>query len=620
MATPKEQLLSRTVYDTNGTTTIWDFAFSGGYLDPSHVKAYTENALGVRTALVINPATDLIGQFQLRIQPALAAGLELVIYRDTPKNLPLVDFTDESGFSEIALDTNAKQGVFIAAEAIDTVNALDVAAAIAAAERAGVAAVSAQASQLSAASSENAAANSAAAAANSASASQSARLAAESARNVASTEAAAAAVSATSADTSRTQAQASATAAQASATAAADSQTAAANSATAASSSATAAGSSASAANTSATAAAASQTAAATSASAAAGSADSAATSASNAIATLSNFAGRNKIINGKMDIAQRGTSFAAIASATYSLDRWRVDYTASVATISQQADVPSSNEFQSSLRFAVTTAAASIAAGDFALIEHRVEGFNVRDLVSRAFTLSFWVRSSKTGAHCVAFRNAVANNSGDRSFIAEYTINAANTWEFKTVTIGGGLITAGENWNWTTGRGLQVGWVLAAGTTLQTTAGAWQTGNFLATANQVNCLDTIGNIFAITGVQLEVGSVNTPFEHRPYGAELALCQRYYWQSESIASGELLFDLNGAAAGHRLISAVCGRLPVTMRASPTITVPAGTYTNVTSGSFILRGDLIAQGGTYTAAGRAFYQLSAAGHITASIEL
>ena len=173
MATPKEQLLSRTVYNTNGTTTIWEFAFSGGYLAPAHVKAYTVNAVGTRTDLVINPAVDLVGQFQLRIQPALAAGLELVIYRDTPKNLPLVDFTDESGFSEIALDTNAKQGVFIAAEAIDTVNALDVAAAIAAAERSGISAISAQASQTAAASSANAAANSATAAAGSATASAS---------------------------------------------------------------------------------------------------------------------------------------------------------------------------------------------------------------------------------------------------------------------------------------------------------------------------------------------------------------------------------------------------------------------------------------------------------------
>lgn len=236
----------------------------------------------------------------------------------------------------------------------------------------------------------------------------------------------------------------------------------------------------------------------------------------------------RNKIINGKMEIAQRGTSFPAIA-ASYSLDRWCGfnSGTSAVLTASQQTDVPSGAEFQNSLRYAVTTADATIAAGDVYGIRQIIEGYNVRDLLGRTFTLSFWVRSSKTGIHCVAFKNDV-----DRSYIAEYTINAANTWEQKSITVTGGLITAGT-WNWTNGKGLVVGWALASGSTFQTTANTWQTGNFVATANQVNCLDTIGNIFAITGVQLEVGSVATPFEHRPYGTELALCQRYYYRITS---------------------------------------------------------------------------------------
>lgn len=237
----------------------------------------------------------------------------------------------------------------------------------------------------------------------------------------------------------------------------------------------------------------------------------------------------RNRIMNGKMDIAQRGTSFAAIADNAYSLDRYKTEYTTSaVTTVSQQADVPSSNEFQNSLRVAVTTADASIAAGDLYVTTQIIEGYNVRDLIGRTFTLSFWVRSSKTGTHCVAF----ANDGSNRSYIAEYTISAANTWEFKTVTVSGGLITAGT-WDWTSGRGLKVRFALAAGSTYQSTANAWQTGNFFATSNQVNCLDTIGNIFAITGVQLEPGGVATTFEQRPYGMELALCQRYYEKTEA---------------------------------------------------------------------------------------
>lgn len=247
----------------------------------------------------------------------------------------------------------------------------------------------------------------------------------------------------------------------------------------------------------------------------------------------LNNLAGfKNRIINGKMDIAQRGSSLTGVVAGTanaFVADRFRLDQAghAAALTISQQADVPSGNEFQNSLRFAVTTADTSIASGDVLVVTHPIEGYNVRDLIGRTFTISFWSRSSKTGIHCAAFRNS----GTDRSYVAEYTINAANTWEFKTITVSGGLITAGT-WNWTNGAGLFVSFGLAVGSTFQTTAGAWQTGNFVGTANQVNCLDTIGNIFAITGVQLEVGSVATPFEHRPYGTELQLAQRYFYPNE----------------------------------------------------------------------------------------
>lgn len=147
MPTPTEQLLSRTVYATDGTTTNWDFSFSGGYLDKAHVKAYTEAPSGARVDITVLEAM-LIGPYQLQVSPALASGLTLTIYRDTPKDLPLVDFTDESGFSEIALDTNAKQAVFIAAETVDTVNtssAYDAEQAATAAEVAAAAAVAAAA-------------------------------------------------------------------------------------------------------------------------------------------------------------------------------------------------------------------------------------------------------------------------------------------------------------------------------------------------------------------------------------------------------------------------------------------------------------------------------------------
>lgn len=121
MPTPVEQLYSRTVYATDGSTLVWEFSFTGGYLDASHVRARVNDVDGTATDLTVTPAM-LVGPFQLLITPAIAAGKTLTIFRDTPKDLPIVDFTEESGFSEVALDTNAKQAVFIAAESVDQLN------------------------------------------------------------------------------------------------------------------------------------------------------------------------------------------------------------------------------------------------------------------------------------------------------------------------------------------------------------------------------------------------------------------------------------------------------------------------------------------------------------------
>lgn len=275
----------------------------------------------------------------------------------------------------------------------------------------------------------------------------------------------------------------------------------------------------------------------------------------------------RNKIINGAMRVSGRGTSFPEANS--YTLDRWKVAQAGGgVVKVSQQADGPNT-ALATSLRWEVTTADAAIAADDYAIISQKIEGYNVADLIGRPFTISFWARSSKTGTHCVALRNSGL----DRSYVAEYTITAADTWEFKTITVTGGLITAGT-WNWTTGTGLEVDFCLAAGTNFHTAPGAWQSGNYIGTANQVNCLDTVGNIFAITGAQLEVGEVATPFEHRPYGAELALCQRYYCETR----GSVTFT--AAAADN---SAACSIFwPVEMRDTPATTNSGGSVTNASS--------------------------------------
>jgi hypothetical protein len=323
----------------------------------------------------------------------------------------------------------------------------------------------------------------------------------------------------------------------------------------------------------------------------------------------------RNKIINGKMDIAQRGTSFSGVVSSTtdaFAADRFRLDQSGHSATLtlSQQTDVPSSNEFQNSARVAVTTADSSIAAGDVLTVSHFVEGYNAKDLIGKTFTLSFWVRSSKTGTHCVSF----CNSGADRSYIKTYSVSVANTWEYKTVVVPAGLITAGT-WNWTNGKGVAVRWALAAGTSWHTTADAWQTGNFVATSAQVNCLDTVGNIFAITGVQLETGSVATPFEHRPYAYEVAMCQRYYCLANYVHS---LFAPVANIANYG--GAICPiHFPVVMRDTPTMTYTqtAAQNWNGTAGTSSISADgvLVSASAMQTVAGAFF-----AFNWTASAEL
>ncbi len=270
----------------------------------------------------------------------------------------------------------------------------------------------------------------------------------------------------------------------------------------------------------------------------------------------------RNRIINGDCRIAQRGTSATAVSGQYVAVDRFRTSQpgTTAVVTMSQSTDAPAG--FQNSLRLTVATADASVATGDAFVVQQLVEGFNCADLIGQPFTLSFWVRSAKTGVHCVSFANAGA----DRSFLAEYTVNAANTWEYKTLTVTPGLITAGTT-NYTNGAGVDIRWSLMGGATFQSTAGSWNTGNFTNTANQVNVLDAIGNAFAITGVQLEAGVIATPFERVNYSEMLQRCQRYFEITSLYANGM------GVGSAYASIPS-----RVTKRANPTITGTLNSYT------------------------------------------
>lgn len=290
----------------------------------------------------------------------------------------------------------------------------------------------------------------------------------------------------------------------------------------------------------------------------------------------------RNKIINGSMEIAQRGTSFTVNTGfgANYTLDRYsRIAVTAAQITITQASDGPASEPtLPYSLRCTVATADPTVTAAEFWTLLQKIEGYSARDLIGKTFTLSFWVRSAKTGTHCVTFYN---NDypSVDRYYVAEYSISTINTWEYKEITVIDGLITAGT-WDWTNGSGLTVGWTLYCGTTRQGTAGSWQSGWAVATSSQVNVLDTIGNIFAITGVQIEVGNTVTPFEHRPFGVELGMCQRYYEKSfpYATAPAQNVGATLGAAyaIGQVLNQAFSSGITfaVAKRAAPTVTTYA----------------------------------------------
>lgn len=291
--------------------------------------------------------------------------------------------------------------------------------------------------------------------------------------------------------------------------------------------------------------------------------------------------ASKNWIINGEMRIAQRGTSFASVASGGYGLDRWVVNHTGTaVQAISQDAaDFPTVNQsgygFQNSMRFNLTTAQAVLAAGDSSVFAQRIEGFNFRALYGKTFTLGFWVKATLPGIYCVWFQN----NSANRSYVSEYTINATATWEYKTVTV---THDTTGTWLLDNNIGMRVGWTIASGTGGQGTANVWTSSGIVATANQVN---GVGNLvtaadFRITGVTVIEGDVDSPaFAQfgKDAGAELAACQRYYEKSYDVTVnpatvtnvGRELFNANVAFSAPTASS----RYKVTKRAVPsTVTI------------------------------------------------
>ena len=236
----------------------------------------------------------------------------------------------------------------------------------------------------------------------------------------------------------------------------------------------------------------------------------------------------RNLIINGAMQVAQRGTSFSNVFLIGYGLDRMRHGIIlAGTHTISQSTDAPEG--FSNSWKMECTTASASLLAGGVFTIGQVIEGQNLQHLSygtanAKTLTLSFWVKGSKTGTHITE----LYNSNSTRSISATYTINSANTWEYKTITFSGDTTGTFNNDN---GASLYVNLWLAASSTYSsgTLNTSWASSNNPDRAvGSPNYADTVGNTFQFTGLQLEVGDSSTPFEHRSYSDQLQACQRYF--------------------------------------------------------------------------------------------
>ena len=278
----------------------------------------------------------------------------------------------------------------------------------------------------------------------------------------------------------------------------------------------------------------------------------------------------KNRIINGAMVIDQRnaGASVTPTSSA-YTLDRWEAGMSAA-SKFSVQRSTTAPAGFTNSL-LATSTSAYTVTTSQTFNLTQFIEGFNVADMgfgtaSAQTFTLSFQVRSSLTGT----FGGAFQNSDRTRSYPFTFTISAANTFETKTVTVAGD--TSGT-WLTDNGRGLNVIFSLGAGATLSGTAGAWASATYYSATGATSVVGTSGATFYITGVQLEKGSTATSFDYRPYGTELALCQRYAYGC-NMTMGNTYSA--GNSYGHPF------KFPVTMRSTPSLA--SGAIFTVNAGS------------------------------------
>jgi hypothetical protein len=270
--------------------------------------------------------------------------------------------------------------------------------------------------------------------------------------------------------------------------------------------------------------------------------------------------------INGGFLVFQRSTSASDTGASEgyFAPDRYRQAGTGSMRyTASQSTDVPAGYGFSNSLKYDCTTASGTVSAGHYVAIEHRIEGQDLQVFCkgtaqAKQYTLSFHVKSPKTGIHVVE----LYDNDNNRHVAKSYTISSADTWQAVTLTFPADTTGAFGNDN---GSSLRIFFWLMAGTNYagSTLPSAWASFSSTARATgQVNVFDSTSNDFFITGIQLEVGSVATDFEHRSFGQELALCQRYY---EVLSAGMISTALSSGYI------AATAQYAVGKRATPTVT-------------------------------------------------
>lgn len=268
----------------------------------------------------------------------------------------------------------------------------------------------------------------------------------------------------------------------------------------------------------------------------------------------------RNVLINGNMVVNQRNT---AVTSTGYVVDRWSIESGGGSASksVAQSTDAPAG--YTNSLKATCTSG----ASGNTLFFSQRVEGYNSAFLGwgasgAKQVTLSFWVKSSLTGTYSVALHNS----SRARVYVATYSINSADTWEYKTITIQG---DATGTWEKTTSVGMHVLFCFgtSSGGYQTSTLNQWFAGDGMSIpigpSTVPDVMATTNNAFAITGVQLEQNYQATPFEQRPYGTELALCQRYYWKLP-VSNGISYLSFQYAGTQYRLTIPH----PVSMRVAP----------------------------------------------------